>query len=229
VIPSARPLAIAHRAANHLDKLREAADLGADLVECDVWLYRGRLEVRHLKTLGPIPILWDRWKLVSARAPRLELPPVLDALSGPAGVMLDLKGMDRRMPDELVRALEDYGRDRPLVACARNWHLLEPLEEQPHISVLYSVGSAWQLARLRRRIANGRRHDVSVHRRLLSPEVVEELKGSADTLVTWPVNDDETLDRVLGWGVDGVITDSFDVLRRVVAERADAARQSTGR
>ena len=52
-------LAIAHRAGNSLTELRQAAALGVDAIECNVH-ERGRLEVRHLKTAGPLPFLWDR-------------------------------------------------------------------------------------------------------------------------------------------------------------------------
>ena len=64
-------LAIAHRAGNSLEGLRTANALGADVIECDVHEHRGRIEVRHLKTAGPLPFLWDRGQLVSASAPRL--------------------------------------------------------------------------------------------------------------------------------------------------------------
>ena len=40
-------LRVAHRAGNDLDRLVVALDGGADLVEADVHLRRGRLEVRH--------------------------------------------------------------------------------------------------------------------------------------------------------------------------------------
>src|SRR5689334_1876625 len=42
VVTTRRPLAIAHRAANGLARLREAQQAGIDVLECDVWLYRGR-------------------------------------------------------------------------------------------------------------------------------------------------------------------------------------------
>ena len=54
---------VAHRAGNDLKRLHEAEALGIAHIEADVRLWRGRLEVRHLKTLGPIPVLWDRWRL----------------------------------------------------------------------------------------------------------------------------------------------------------------------
>lgn len=47
---AAFPLAIAHRAGNDLRALGAAARAGVDLIEADIWPWRGRLEVRHLKT-----------------------------------------------------------------------------------------------------------------------------------------------------------------------------------
>ena len=72
-------LGIAHRAGNSLAGLHQANELGVDVIECDVHGYRGRLEVRHLKTAGPLPFLWDRWELASASAPRLGLAELLAA------------------------------------------------------------------------------------------------------------------------------------------------------
>ena len=63
-------LAIAHRAGNSLAGLHAANELGVDVIECDVHRHRGHLEVRHLKTAGPLPFLWDRWELAPASAPR---------------------------------------------------------------------------------------------------------------------------------------------------------------
>ena len=48
-----RPFVVAHRAGNDLDRLRRAQELGLGVVEADLHLYAGRIEVRHLKTLGP--------------------------------------------------------------------------------------------------------------------------------------------------------------------------------
>lgn len=43
-------IVIAHRTENSLSRLHAANALGVDVIECDVRDYRGRLEVRHLKT-----------------------------------------------------------------------------------------------------------------------------------------------------------------------------------
>ncbi len=60
---SAPALVIAHRAANSAAALA-AVGPGVDVVEADVHLFRGRLEVRHAKTLWPSSVLWERWYLL---------------------------------------------------------------------------------------------------------------------------------------------------------------------
>ena len=42
------PLLIAHRAGNCLPRLTEAREVSPDLIEADVHLFSGRLEVRHM-------------------------------------------------------------------------------------------------------------------------------------------------------------------------------------
>jgi hypothetical protein len=82
---------VAHRAGNDLQQLRDAAHLGARLIEADVRLFRGRLEVRHLKSVGPLPIFWDCWHLANPFARRMQLHELLAAVE-PLGaeLMLDL-------------------------------------------------------------------------------------------------------------------------------------------
>jgi glycerophosphoryl diester phosphodiesterase len=214
-----RPIAIAHRAANDLKTLRIAAEIGADLAEGDVWLYRGRLEVRHLKTMGRVPILWDRWRLATRWTWGLELPDVLEALPPDRGVMLDLKGTDRRLPSELIETLRRYGGTRIVAVSSRNWDILEPFRDMPEVAVIHSVGSGRQLRTVAERLTWGRQHAVAIHRRLLTPAVLRALKERAPLVVSWPVNRDDHARQLLDWGVDGVITDDFGLLRRLVESR----------
>jgi len=85
-------LAIAHGAGNSLAGLQVANELGVDVIECDVRRGREQLEVRHLKSAGPLPFLWDRWELASASAPRLGLAELLAAQQHDTRFMLDVKG-----------------------------------------------------------------------------------------------------------------------------------------
>lgn len=87
-----RVLAVAHRAANALPDLHAAVELGADVLEADVHHWRGRLEIRHAKALGPLPWHYDAGALTPISASQLLLQELLDALHQSSTLMLDLKG-----------------------------------------------------------------------------------------------------------------------------------------
>jgi glycerophosphoryl diester phosphodiesterase len=198
------PFVVAHRAGNDLTLLRRAHALGLELIEADVHRFRGRLEVRHLKTLGPFGVLWDRWYLAPPGTPRLELHELLAATDAP--LMLDLKG-GRRL-GERVAALTDP----PVTVCSRRWRALEPFAGRPGVRVVHSVGSRRQLRALRRRFADRRLAGVSIHRRLLDRATVADLRRRAELIVSWPVASAEQARELWEWGVDGVITEHFEAL-----------------
>lgn len=208
------PFIVAHRAGNDLELLRRAEALRPRLIEADVHLYAGRLEVRHLKTLGPLPLLWDRWYLASPRTPRLRLAALLEGASPETTLMLDLKGL-RRSVGRRVR--EELARVRPearVVVCSRSWRLLEPLRDHAGVQIVHSVGSRRQLRALRRRFAGRRLDGISIHRRLLDADTVADLRARTAMIMSWPVGTLEEAQRLAGWGVDGVITERFEELTR---------------
>jgi hypothetical protein len=205
---------VAHRAGNDLMRLRAAEALRLPLVEADVHLFRGRLEVRHRKTVGPIPILWDRWELAPPWASRLILEELLAAAVPGTELMLDLKGHDARLPDHVLAALDRAGAPGRVTVCAQDWRLLEPMASRPGIRVVHSVGNARQLARLSRRA--GRLDGVSIHQRLLDPRVVEDLRRRAAMVLSWPVETAAEARRLAGWGVDGLISRRFETLAAVL-------------
>src|SRR5918997_223266 len=112
--PARRPVAVAHRAGNDLARLREAEARGFDVAEADVRLFRGRLEVRHHRTVGPIPVLWDRWALAPPWRPRLRLDELLAAADVRTHLLLDLKGSDLKLSALLADHLEVAAPDRIL-------------------------------------------------------------------------------------------------------------------
>lgn len=199
---------VAHRAGNDLALLRQAEELGVEVVEADVRLWRGRAEVRHLKTLGPIPVLWDRWRLANPFAPRLQLARLLSAAAPETRLMLDLKGRNLRLARLVLAALPP---GRRITVCARSRRLLEPFEGHPDVRRFRSAGSRRQL----RRLLAG--HDVldgiSVHARLLDERIVAALRERAATVLTWPVNSAAAAAEVFRLGVHGVISDDPERLR----------------
>jgi glycerophosphoryl diester phosphodiesterase len=206
------PFVVAHRAGNELAVLRRAEALRIPLVELDVHLHRGRLEVRHLKTLGPVPVLWDRWRLAPGWTPRLTLGELHGEAAPQTELMLDLKGGDRRLAHLVVDELAARDSDAPVTVCSRHWLQLEPIETLAGVRTVHSVGSRRQLATLRTRFAGRRLAGVSIHRRLLDPATAAELRERAGLVLCWPVATAADA-RLLGtWGVDGVISERFEML-----------------
>jgi len=217
------PFFVAHRAGNDLARLRAAEERGLDLVEADVRLFRGRLEVRHLKTLGPVNVLWDRWELASPWAPRLLLGDLLEATGPATELMLDLKGRSPLVAEATLAAVRPHLALRRLTVCARAWTLLEPFAGLPEVRVVHSVGSARELRALLRRNRGRRLDGVSIHERLLDSTTVAELRGVADVVMTWPANAVSRARELVAMGVDGLITDRLELVHELGEGRAPVA------
>lgn len=205
--PAHAQFLVAHRAGNHLDRLHEAEALGVALVEADVRLFRGRAEVRHLKTIGPLPILWDRWKLANPFTRRLVLGDLLASLAPSTELMLDLKGRDHRLAQLVLEALGEVPAVARVTVCARSWTLLEPFLERSHVRTVFSIGSKRQLRGLERRLKGRPVDGISIHERLLDRQTVGQLRRYADVVMTWPVRSVDQARRLADWGVQGLITD----------------------
>ena len=220
-------LAVAHRAGNSLSGLAAAPLLGADVVELDVHAYRGRLEVRHLKTAGPLPFLWDRWELRAASEPRLELVDVLVATPPQVTLMLDLKGPRTLIGTATGRLLREQGWSRPVLACGRRWAAVDALAaELDQVQPVLSVRNRVELGLLLRRLDTAPApYGVSVHASLLTRPLVGRLHQHLERVLTWPVEDLVALESVLSMGVTGVISGDAAVL----AELTRADRSSPGR
>jgi len=195
---------VAHRAGNDLARLRRAEQLGVALVEADVRLWRGRLEVRHLKTAGPLPILWDRWRLANPFAARLELRDLLAGARPSTELLLDLKGRNRRLAELVLEALPP---GRRVTVCARNATLLEPFVGREYVRLFQSVGSRRQLRAFLGRIDALVLDGVSVHERLLDERVVSELRQRSSIVMSWPVNTLQRAHELALLGVQGLISD----------------------
>ena len=179
------------------------------LVEADVRLWRGRLEVRHLKNAGPLPLLWDTWTIAPPWTPRLLLGDLLEAAAPQTELMLDLKGGDLRLAHMVAAALADRPRER-ITACSRTWELLEPLRAVSGVRLVHSVGSTRQLRALLalKRPIEG----ISIHQKLLDPALTARLRDISGLVLSWPVAGPADAERLAGWGVDGLITEAFEAL-----------------
>ena len=59
----------------------------------------------------------------------------------------------------------------------------------------------------------------SPQRRNLTPELVHEAHGKGLKVLPWTVNNPADMERLIDMGVDGIITDYPDRLRRVIAAK----------
>lgn len=210
-----RLLAIAHRAGNSVEGLRQALDAGVDLVEADVHLHRGLLEVRHHKTLGRAH-LWDKWELVTrAEFGHVELGELLSELGDDPRLMLDLKGVRPGLAPAVCAALRAHAPRTAFTVCTRHWWMLDAFD--PVVRRVMSAGNRPALAGLRRRLTTSDVFGASVHLDLLTPMVVAELRDSDRLVMTWPVDTPTALTRARSLGVDAVISKDLDLLAGVVA------------
>jgi glycerophosphoryl diester phosphodiesterase len=171
-----------------------------------VRLFRGRAEIRHLKTVGPLPLYWDRWELASPFRTSLLLRQLLEATSPETELMLDLKGRRMGLATLVRQELEAHLPQRRFTVCARSWHLLDAFGDLP-VRRVASVGSERQLRALLRGSVGSSLDGISIHERLLDERVVAELREVTGLVLTWPVNVPARARELLGLGVDGLITD----------------------
>ncbi len=217
LLSSQRPLTIAHRAANRLSTLGEAFAVGVDYAEADVWFYRGRLEVRHDKTAGPLPILWDRWTLKPIWTRRLSLEDLLDAASGKGRLFLDLKGRATGMAEAVARSVERARIAECVAFSSPVWDHLDRLGGLlPQVPRFYTIGTLRRLRLLRPRLASGKVSCVSIDADFLTQTMVARLKESGvGTIVSWHVETPARVRRLLSWGVSGVTSDSLSLLASI--------------
>jgi glycerophosphoryl diester phosphodiesterase len=216
--PRTRPLAVAHRAGNHLPRLRAAEELGVDYVEADVWLHRGRLEIRHEKTAGPLPVLWDRWSLSRGWIPRFGLAQLVQSARPETVLLLDLKGLNRHLPTLLLETLAEHAPGRPFAVCSQNWDFVDALRHRPEATAFYSVGNPRQLRALASRLDRSGRHAVSINSRLLDAATVRAIKDRAAVVVPWRVRTPAQVRQLLDWGVDGINADDLALLRDLMTD-----------
>lgn len=191
--------------------MRNAESIAVDYHEADVWSYHGRLEVRHEKTLKRLPVRWDRWKLEYRGHPRLEVEALIELWQGPGTLMLDLKGLDQSMPERILRTIEQRRPELPIAFCARNWRLLMPFVGREATPLLPSVGGEKDIVSLQS-APRVEWSGVSVHADRVSAPMLERLRTFGPAIITWPINSEPVMERVVEAGVDGIISDRLSIL-----------------
>lgn len=216
-LPQHRPLAIAHRAGNAIDDAKRAIRIGCDMIETDVWLRGDNLDVRHMHRLGPLPILWERWRLGIDRK-GLKLHELLDATGDDVLLFLDLKGNEPDLGEAVVEEIRRTAPGRHVAVCGRTYEQLDRIIDEPEVIVFYSVGEAKEWDAAWPRLARMEWPALSVHRKLVNGEVMARLKEMNATVVSWDVNTSAYAQLLWELGVDGFTSDNAALLHAMATD-----------
>lgn len=212
----AEPLTIvAHRAGNDPDAFERARRRGHAVIEVDVHVAGGRLEVRHAKRLRGTGRLWERWHLLPPDTMVHGFEPVVTAASaGGIRLLVDLKGFTRRLPTRVLRAVGDA----PIIVASRQWHLLRHFTHRPGTVRLASAASRVERWLLLRRWAARDVDGVALPRRLVDEAVARAVRRHKRDLYVWGITDLSELSQLASWGVTAVIVDEPVLADRTIAE-----------
>lgn len=220
-LPQHRPLAIGHRAGNTIRDAQRAVEIGCDMIETDIWLKDGRLEVRHLHRLGSTPILWERWRLRYDPS-GLQLHELLAAIDDDALLFLDLKGEEPDLGTAIVEEIRRCCPGRHVTVCGRNYTQLDRIVDEPEATIFYSVGDSKEWAAAWPRLERMEWPAISLHRKLVTPEAMARLQAMNATVVCWDVNWTAHAQMLFELGVDGFTSDNVELLHAIAEQRESA-------
>lgn len=213
-------LAIAHRAPAGAAACAALAADGVGVFEIDVQEIDGTLVSSHFLPVHPrlSRLRRDRRSFTWRRRTPAEIALVEAVAAVPAGaeVLLDLK-TDRgeaalELIDRLAAARPDPSR---CLVSTKGWHTLDAVRAAGY-RTWRTVADPTALATV---LGGPALADdaVTVRHTLLTPEVIRELRAKVPAVMTWTVNDTRRARELLAAGVDGITSDSAEVLRLVVA------------
>ena len=211
-------LAIAHRTPATRERCAVLGAAGATVFEIDIQSIGEELVVSHYLPVHPrLPRLRrDRVRFTVRRRGRLEpaLAATVEALPAGAEILLDLKADSGPAAHALVERVVAHGPDPArCYASTKGWATLPALTAAGY-RTWRTIGDP---AALRAALALPEipDHAVTVRHTLLTPAVMTALRDRVPRVMTWTVNDLARARQVMALGVDGVTTDSVDVLRLV--------------
>lgn len=225
-------LVIGHRGAkglypeNTIGSVRKAIDLGVDMVEIDVHvcatgevvvIHDERLErttdgtgfVRQ-KSLGYLK------ELEAGRGERIPtLRELLDAVDRRVALNVELKGHGTAGP--VLKILNEYIQhhrwepEQFVVSTFMRKKLKRLSRSHPPVPVGALLAyRPWGFIRFAREI---RAYSVHLNLRLASPQLIREAQQAGMKVFVWTVNDPADIERIMGYGVDGIFTDFPDRFR----------------
>lgn len=221
---------VAHRAGsafapeNTVAALRQAIRAGVAMAEIDVQLLKdGTLIVLHdtnfKRTTGLDLELRDAdyetvkqldagsfFSSAFAGEPIPTLEEMLRAAKGRIRLMLELKagGYTAGLEEKTLRLIEEYGMKDQCVIASMNLDILERMNAlAPELPTIY-ITALQPPEQYDQDLPNA----YSVKSVSLSAEKVRKMHSWEKAVYAWTINSEETLQKILRYGVDGIITDN---------------------
>lgn len=203
------PAIIAHGGGNSVDHVRDYVAAGADYLEVDLWIHRGRFEARHERRVRMLPLLFEKWYLRRVPSPHYGLVELLEAAAGSsAGIFLDLKNGGAEAAGAISRVIAATATTPRIVASSQQWKALRAVAaELPQVDTFYSIDVHAKLDLfLSVSDRDVRPRGVSCRHTLLTAPVVRRLRDRGLLVVAWTVDDTERARELVDWGVHGITT-----------------------
>ena len=220
-----KPFIIAHRYGNDLSRLEAAVEAGGRLCRGRCVAARGTAGSAARAHDGAAAVLLGQVAHLATADKPLLLDDVLAALPERMGVMLDLKGTERDMPEAILQSLRRHGHGHPVMVSSRFWDHLPSLIDYPDILLFFSVGRPWEMWRVRRLLELRENDAICVRYGMLSADEVRELKTKVALVSTWG-STTTSGSNVLAWSVDAIITDEVSIMRKIAERRLEESAAS---
>ncbi len=219
-------ITIAHGGGNSRALLQEALAGGVDAVEADLRLDGHRLVARHERRFPLLPLYYGKWSAYWSREPQVDLDEILERIEGRASLFVDIKSTSARALDMLLDALRRRQVVAKTLVSGIYWRLLRRLhEEEPGLRLHYSIRDGKRLDRFWRLLEDGDdMGGVSIHEALVDEAVAARFRASGIEIVAYHVNRLARARQLREWGVSGIASDDFALLRALKDERPPPAR-----
>jgi len=173
---------------------------------------------------------WFHHEFSAERIPTFR--EVLELVDGRATLLLEVKdgspyhhGIERR----IIELVNEYQANDWCIVQSFNDRILNNFRKLPEFHAdmqkLFAAfipvapfygGSKFTYKRLRR---YDFAQEVNINRRYVNPRVVRKVHAMGKKVNVWTVNDSESLEKFVKWGVDGIITDYPDKLKKILESK----------
>ena len=220
------PLVIAHRGAssieleNSLAAFRAAPGQGADGVELDVHAtLDGEIVVLHDPSIMGLPIAQARMRDLSQLRLRNgePLPTLAQALQvlGTLKVFVEVKVLDPRWDERLLDTLGGGPNPSGYAVHSFASHVVRRLREQrPDLPT--GVLSEVTTRNPKQTLDDATAQTLWQERSTLDENLVRTVHKLGSSIIAWTVDNPTDMERLVGWGVDGICTNHPERARRVV-------------